>query len=47
MKKSLAATAVITVGALALSGCTTLTASTSNDVVQTESSDVDPGTVWP
>lgn len=45
MKKSLAATAVITVGALALSGCTTLTASTSNDVVQTESSDVDPGTV--
>ena len=44
MNKSIATTAVIAIGALALSGCSTLTASTRDDVVSPEASDVDPST---
>ena len=44
MNKNIATTAVIAIGALALSGCSTLTASTRDDVVSPEASDVDPST---
>ncbi len=44
MKKSLATTAAIAIGALLLSGCSTLSAATSNDVAQ-EDSELDPGVV--
>jgi hypothetical protein len=43
MNKSITTTAAIAIGALALSGCSTLTASTRDDVVQPDASDVDPG----
>ena len=41
MNKRFQLTAVVTIGALALTGCSTLTAGTGNDVV---TSDVDPDT---